>query len=263
MPGQAAMQSAYREWLLNEARAEVASGCATVFSIRGTLFSHFRNVVRGWPPEMVLHLMHARIKRLNWFLLSPLELTEQECAVVDRFSWPVHTYSTPGRPQVLIRYPHGLVSVDEDLRELVELRDRVHLKQFKVNRAELKKKVLGALRPLLGKPANMNGQHLFLTSMCGFTVETCIDVIRPALGQLEYSHSVYWGDVDLGTRQDTISLSQIGVSNLLGTAGITTWDHLTDPDIDAAADSLARVVGNFVRAFPGIVETGRRQESDA
>jgi hypothetical protein len=262
-PGEAAMKWAYRQWLLEQVGSEVESGCARLFAIRGSLFLYFRDVIRGWPPEKVADLMRSRIKQMTLPLLTPLALSPQEREVADSFVWPIYKYATPGRPQVLVTYPHGgVLPVDEDKRAIMELKDRIGRREFKVNRSELKRKALSALRPLLGKPFNMNGEYLFWTRVSNFTVETDVDMASPIMGQLHYWHMVYWGDVDRSNRCDIVHLPRMSISDLLNDGtGMTTWNCLTDADVDSSVELLVQLVTNFLEAMPGIVEAARDYEA--
>jgi hypothetical protein len=245
------MKSAYRRWLLGQVDEEVNSGCGRLSAIPGTLFIHFCDTIRGWPKEKVACLMRSRIKRLPWPGLEPLELTPDEREVADSFVWPVLKVATPGKAQPLI---------SERELGVAELQMRVIRKEFKVKRPELKRKVLAALRPVLGNPFNLNGEQLFWSPVSGLTVETDVDLAMASslMGPLQYWHTVYWGNVDQSNRGHVEHLPRMSISDLVGAgAGITTWNCLTDPDVDSAVGLLVQLVTNFLQAMPGIVEAAR------
>lgn len=259
------IRAAYREWLLGRVDSAVDNDCATFRSFRNLFFAHFCDVVEGWPRERAAQLVRSLVKYWEARWIQPIPLTEEEQEVQGVFSWPIRSYSTPGLPQITIDYPSRQnVSIDANKRGTIELRRRQCEGDFKVTKRKLKRAVLASLRPILGEPYDLNGTQLFWVHRCGYTIETNVNLAGSLDGQMKYWQLTYRGDVAWSNRNFAEELiMQTSFSDMLDGPRNTTWDCLTDADIEPTAELLATIARSYVEAFPRIIESARVHQVDS
>lgn len=228
-----------------------------LLAIRGELFWYFREVVSGWAREDVTSLLTAKVKQLTWAELEPLKLTTRERELATHLTWPALVFDQ-SQAQNSVGYP----TLTAPQYALMELQQRI-ARDFKVNRAVLKREVSAALQSCAGKPVTQDGAKLFWVYFPEYdlTVETTVDWGRPLLGQMMYQHTVFGGHIQHPAMRadiNRLSASAISVCNLLGSYAPTTWNMLEDGDTTEACTLLVGFVKEFLGAFPHIASEAQK-----
>jgi hypothetical protein len=183
--------------------------------------------------------------------LEPLSLAEREVlgpALVKRFHKRAvevsGEVSTPAEAKCVERYNAGMRNLQQDV---------FFEKYSQVVSTRLKRKVILAaaelaLAPVVhGATKEIVGQQLmtFTTEICGFHVQTAIDV-GGRMHELSYCHAIV---TPTGLPLD----SGTNLLYWLGIAGKTCWDLLTTQNLPAACDVIAQACSRFLTALPGLL----------
>ena len=176
-PQRASLESAYRQWLLAEARREAEAGCPRILGLKNRIVVLFREVTRGQTPKDVCALMTRRIRRAKYLSVPPLDVDADTAS--ETFRWPILDWSTLGQPQAVIDYPwRPNFALDADKVELAKLDLRIAQGEFRLSKQLIRKHFREALKALLGAPFEASGQASYWTPLGEVTVETVFEFQR-------------------------------------------------------------------------------------
>ncbi|MGH7438589.1 MAG: hypothetical protein ACRENE_23115 [Polyangiaceae bacterium] len=251
---------AYREWLLELARAEVDAGCPRLFAMKSENATYFADLAEDWGVERRQHFLCARIKWLctGNYGYPPMPVTEEEKAADAIWDYPwfgrnhgLGPYRSPGRAGAEFTWVGGRKSVvDADKVRALNRFVQREFGAFKIDRKLLRIALKEAMKPAFGAPVISGTGWSYVSRVAGLRVTTNLDFGGQKPSQLRYSQWVHLPKV---TERDVGLLEHGGIGALLGWPQ-TEWCYVTNADIPAAAELLVRLCTEFVEAVPGMWE---------
>jgi hypothetical protein len=250
---------AYREWLLELAKAEAEAGCPRLFAMKSDNAMYFADLTKDWSGPQRRDLLCARVKWLfnKNYGYAQSELTDAERTTDSHWDYPffgrnlgLGAFRSPGKAAVEIARPSGRQTVvDADKVEAVRRLDRLELGEFKIDRKRLRQAIKDAMRPAFGVPEAVGAGWRYRAVVAGLEVATNLDFRGRAPSQFRYSQ---WIHLQNGQKREWL-LDHGGISTLLGWPQ-TEWRYLTDADIPSAAELLVRLCTEFVEGVSGMWE---------
>jgi len=240
IPSKAAIELAFGNWALRQARREVEEKFPRLRSIPGNLPMSLLELVESWPVQDQLSMLRARTKKvLNSGQPSGgrprFELDTRETWALEQFPYPLNVSHV----------------VNEATRRRKE-------GKFDLPKGALKRSVKGVLKELWGKPVReLGGEVLYLAHVSGVTVYTDVD-FGPKLCQMRYEQRLLPRVCDTPVSLVSGEHALTAVSSMIVAGGIEAkWSYLTVDEMPKAAEVLAQGCLAFVEAVPGILEEAR------
>jgi len=263
------------------ARIEADTGFPRLSAVKDEAPMYFLETTASWPVEARYRLLCGQIKQRGDYstptasrdgsgVLPKGELTPEEAEVMlsDPFlGWPATALKrNPAKPGVVVSYPgfnQQIVTKEVDADKVNAFKRELQRNTaggFPLNKKALRAEVTAAMLPRFGKPTKDGGGTWFYkTTLAETVVETCVDF--GGRRQVGYFQRLYELMPRPQQRSEPI-FSSNGIRSLLGGGGTTDWRYLTDGDIPATAQMIARLCWEFVEAVPGIIERARQIDEE-
>ena len=246
---------AYRDWLLTLARSEADNGCVRLFGMKSDIAMYFADIARNWTPDRCYQLMCAGTKLLcernyGW---PPIALTDDEQQAWKSFDYPYKArWRSPEKPGAEITWATSgrRATIDADKVGAAHRWERAMLGKYLIDKKRLKNIIREVMRPIFGAPDEGIGAiWQYTIRLNDMKITTSVDFGGRRPSQVRYGHYV----VQTKDQHSVEILRSGGISALLGWPQ-TEWSYITEADMPAAAELLARLCREFAEAVPWMAE---------